>query len=146
MIDGKSKAFEEVFQEWYQKFSVKEKEMNNLLQDAKDSKREKIEKAREEAKQTINAYEKEKINQLEADKERIKLEKGGYGDLDTKFQKEVEEMRNKHKKNKDTVINMLLERVFDVNLDLPENILNKKNKNDNDNNKIKKQKDENLAF
>ena len=43
--------------------------------------------------------------------------------MDAEFQKEVENMKLKHRQNKDTVIKMLIDDVFNVDLSLPPSII-----------------------
>ena len=56
--------------------------------------------------------------------------------MDADFQKDVEIMRQKHKQNKDVVIKMLIDNIFNVDLSLPPSILHQKEEN------IKKKKNE----
>ena len=123
MIEGTSKAFEEQFNTWYKTFLTEEAKMNDEIKKAKLDKQAKIEKAREEAKNTIKKYEAQKREELERKKDAINVEKNTFDKLDADFKNEVEIMRQKHKQNQDKVIKMLIENIFNVDLKLPANIL-----------------------
>ena len=46
-----------------------------------------------------------------------------FDKMDAGFQKEVENIKLKHRQNKDVVIKMLIDNIFNVNLNLPPSIL-----------------------
>ena len=123
MIEGTSKPFEEQFNTWYKTFLTEEAKMNDEIKKAKLDKQAKIDKAREEAKKTIKNYEAQKREELERKKDAINVEKNTFDKLDADFKNEVEIMRQKHKQNQDKVIKMLIENIFNVDLKLPANIL-----------------------
>ena len=50
--------------------------------------------------------------------------------MDADFQKDVESMKLKHKINKDVVIKMLIDNIFNVDLSLPQSILEKSEYNE----------------
>ena len=136
MLEGTSKPFEEQFNTWYKKFLAEETSMNKEIKEAKDYKQQKIEKSRQEAKETLKNYEAQQREKLEREKDKINVEKNAFDKLDAEFQKEVEILRQKHKQNKDIVIKMLINNIFNVDLSLPPSILHQKEEN------IKKKKNE----
>ncbi len=136
MLEGTSKPFEEQFNTWYKKFLAEETSMNKEIKDAKDYKQQKLEKSRQEAKETLKNYEAQQRDKLEREKDKINVEKNAFEKLDAEFQKEVEIMRQKHKQNKDKVIKMLIDNIFTVDLSLPPSILHQKEEN------IRKKKNE----
>ncbi len=138
MLEGTSKPFEEQFNTWYKKFLAEETSMNKEIKDAKDYKQQKLEQSRQEAKNTLKNYEAQQREKLEREKDKINVEKNAFEKLDADFQKEVEIMRQKHKQNKDVVIKMLIDNIFNVDLSLPPSILHQKEENV----KKKKQEDE----
>ena len=123
MIEGTSKPFEEQFNTWYKKFLTEEASMNKEIKDAKDYKMKKLEQSREEAKTTLRNYEAQPIEKLEREKDKINVEKNVFDKMDAEFQKEVENMKLKHRQNKDSVIKMLIDDVFNVDLSLPPSII-----------------------
>ena len=123
MIEGTSKPFEEQFNTWYKTFLTEEAKMNQEIKTAKVNKQKKIESAREEAKNTIKNYEAQQREKLEREKDKINVEKNSFDKLDAEFKKEVEIMRQNHKQNQDKVIKMLIENIFNVDLKLPSNIV-----------------------
>ena len=123
MIEGTSKPFEEQFNTWYKKFLTEEASMNKEIKDAKDYKMKKLEQSREEAKTTLRNYEAQQREKLEREKHKINVEKNVFDKMDAEFQKEVENMKLKHRQNKDTVIKMLIDDVFNVDLSLPPSII-----------------------
>ena len=123
MIEGTSKPFEEQFNTWYKTFLTEEAKMNQEIKTAKVNKQKKIENAREEAKNTIKNYEAQQREKLEREKDKINVEKNSFDKLDAEFKKEVEIMRQNHKQNQDKVIKMLIENIFNVDLKLPSNIV-----------------------
>ena len=74
-------------------------------------------------KKTIKDYEAQQREKLEREKDKINVEKNSFDKLDADFKNEVEIMRQKHKQNQDKVISMLIENIFNVDLKLPANIL-----------------------
>ena len=126
MLEGTSKPFEEQFNTWYKKFLAEETSMNKEIKDAKDYKQQKLEKSREDARNTLKEYEAQQREKLEREKDKINVEKNAFDKLDADFQKEVEIMRQKHKQNKDVVIKMLIDNIFNVDLSLPPSILQQK--------------------
>ena len=136
MLEGTSKPFEEQFNTWYKKFLAEETSMNKEIKEAKDYKQQKLEKSRQEAKETLKNYEAQQREKLEREKDKINVEKNAFDKLDAEFQKEVEILRQKHKQNKDIVIKMLINNIFNVDLSLPPSILHQKEEN------IKKKKNE----
>ena len=136
MLEGTSKPFEEQFNTWYKKFLAEETAMNKEIKDAKDYKQQKLEQSRQEAKNTLKNYEAQQREKLEREKDKINVEKNDFDKMDADFQKDVEIMRQKHKQNKDVVIKMLIENIFNVDLSLPPSILHQKEEN------IKKKKNE----
>ena len=136
MLEGTSKPFEEQFNTWYKKFLAEETSMNKEIKDAKDYKQQKLEQSRQEAKNTLKNYEAQQREKLEREKDKINVEKNDFDKMDADFQKDVEIMRQKHKQNKDAVIKMLIENIFNVDLSLPPSILHQKEEN------IKKKKNE----
>ena len=136
MLEGTSKPFEEQFNTWYKKFLAEETSMNKEIKDAKDYKQQKLEQSRQEAKNTLKSYEAQQREKLEREKDTINVEKNDFDKMDADFQKDVEIMRQKHKQNKDAVIKMLIENIFNVDLSLPPSILHQKEEN------IKKKKNE----
>ena len=136
MIEGTSKPFEEQFNTWYKKFLAEETSMNKEIKDAKDYKQKKLEQSRQEAKNTLKSYEAQQREKLEREKDKINVEKNDFDKMDADFQKDVEIMRQKHKQNKDAVIKMLIENIFNVDLSLPPSILHQKEEN------VKKKKNE----
>ena len=123
MIEGTSKPFEEQFNTWYKKFLTEEASMNKEIKDAKDYKMKKLEQSREEAKTTLRNYEAQQREKLEREKDKINVEKNVFDKMDAEFQKEVENMKLKHRQNKDIVIKMLIDDVFNVDLSLPPSII-----------------------
>ena len=138
MIEGTSKPFEEQFNTWYKKFLTEEASMNKEIKDAKDYKLKKLEQSREEARTTLKNYEAQQREKLEREKDKINVEKNVFDKMDAEFQKEVENMKLKHRQNKDTVIKMLIDDVFNVDLSLPQSIINRGEEN---NKRIKKSED-----
>ena len=131
------KAFEDTFNKWYKTFLVEEKEMNNKIKTAQNKRQEIIDKAKKEALEIIRNYEVEQKDKLEADKEKLNVQKNNFDQLDADFQNEVEIMKEQHKNNKDKVINYLIENILSVELELPASILIKKNEDENENKKKK---------
>ena len=129
MIEGTSKPFEEQFNTWYKKFLAEETSMNKEIKDAKDYKQKKLEQSREDAKKTLKEYEAQQREKLEREKDKINVEKNAFDKLDAEFQKDVEIMKQKHKQNKDAVIKMLIDNVFNVDLSLPPSIMHQKEEN-----------------
>ena len=123
MIEGTSKPFEEQFNTWYKKFLTEEASMNKEIKDAKDYKMKKLEQSREEARTTLRNYEAQQREKLEREKDKINVEKNVFDKMDAEFQKEVENMKLKHRQNKDSVIKMLIDDVFNVDLSLPPSIV-----------------------
>ena len=138
MIEGTSKPFEEQFNTWYKKFLTEEASMNKEIKDAKDYKLKKLEQSREEARTTLKNYEAQQREKLEREKDKINVEKNVFDKMDAEFQKEVENMKLKHRQNKDSVIKMLIDDVFNVDLSLPQSIINRGEEN---NKRIKKSED-----
>lgn len=136
MID-QPKAFEDTFNKWYKTFLVEEKDMNNKIKSAQNKRQEIIDKAKKEALEIIRNYEVEQKDKLEADKEKLNVQKNNFDQLDADFQKEVKNMKEQHKNNKDKVINYLIENILNVELELPASILNKKNEDENEKKKKK---------
>ena len=134
MLEGQSKPFEEQFNSWYKKFLTEESSMNKEIKEAKEYKQKKLEQSREEAKTTLTNYEAQQREKLEREKDKINVEKNVFDKMDADFQKEVENMKLKLKQNKDTVIKMLIDSIFNVDLNLPPSILAK----NEDNSKRKK--------
>ena len=126
MLEGTSKPFEEQFNTWYKKFLAEETSMNKEIKDAKDYKQNKLELSREEAKNTLKNYEAQQREKLEREKDKINVEKNAFDKLDAEFQRDVEIMKQKHKQNKDIVIKMLIDNIFNVDLSLPPSILHQK--------------------
>jgi len=142
MID-QPKAFEDTFNNWYKTFLVEEKEMNNKIKTAQNKRQEIIEKAKKEALEIIRNYEVEQKEKLEADKEKLNVQKNNFDQLDADFQKEVKIMKDQHKNNKDKVINYLISNILNVELELPASILNKiKDEEENENSLSKKKNKE----
>ena len=129
MIEGQSKPFEEQFNTWYKKFLTEEASMNKEIKDAKDYKLKKLEQSREEAKTTLKNYEAQQREKLEREKDKINVEKNAFDKMDADFQKDVENMKLKLRQNKDSVIKMLIDEVFNVDLCLPASIINKDEEN-----------------
>ena len=129
MLEGQSKPFEEQFNSWYKKFLTEESSMNKEIKDAKDYKQKKLEQSRAEAKATLKNYEADQREKLEREKDKINVEKNVFDKMDADFQKEVENMKLKHRQNKDTVIKMLIDSIFNVDLNLPPSILAKNEDN-----------------
>ena len=125
MLEGQSKPFEEQFNSWYKKFLTEESSMNKEIKDAKDYKQKKLEQSRAEARATLKNYEADQREKLEREKDKINVEKNVFDKMDADFQKEVENMKLKHRQNKDTVIKMLIDSIFNVDLNLPPSILAK---------------------
>ena len=123
MIEGTSKPFEEQFNTWYKKFLTEEASMNKEIKDAKDYKMKRLEQSREEARTTLRNYEAQQREKLEREKDKINVEKNVFDKMDAEFQKEVENMKLKHRQNKDSVIKMLIDDVFNVDLSLPPSIV-----------------------
>ena len=138
MIEGTSKPFEEQFNTWYKKFLTEEASMNKEIKDAKDYKLKKLEQSREEARTTLKNYEAQQREKLDREKDKINVEKNVFDKMDAEFQKEVENMKLKHRQNKDSVIKMLIDDVFNVDLSLPQSIINRGEEN---NTRIKKSED-----
>ena len=138
MIEGTSKPFEEQFNTWYKKFLTEEASMNKEIKDAKDYKLKKLEQSREEARTTLKNYEAQQREKLEREKDKINVEKNVFDKMDAEFQKEVANMKLKHRQNKDSVIKMLIDDVFNVDLSLPQSIINRGEEN---NKRIKKSED-----
>ena len=136
MLEGTSKPFEEQFNTWYKKFLAEETSMNKEIKEAKDYKQRKLEQSRQEAKNTLKNYEAQQREKLEREKDKINVEKNAFDKLDAEFQKDVEIMKQKHKQNKDVVIKMLIDNIFNVDLSLPPSILHQKEEN------IKRKKNE----
>ena len=129
MIEGQSKPFEEQFNTWYKKFLTEEASMNKEIKEAKDYKLKKLEQSREEAKTTLKNYEAQQREKLEREKDKINVEKNAFDKMDADFKKDVENMKFKLKQNKDSVIKMLIDEVFTVDLNLPASIINKGEEN-----------------
>ena len=129
MLEGTSKPFEEQFNSWYKKFLTEESSMNKEIKEAKDYKQKKLEQSRAEAKATLKNYEAQQREKLEREKDKINVEKNVFDKMDADFQKEVENMKLKHRQNKDTVIKMLIDSIFNVDLNLPPSILAKNEDN-----------------
>ena len=129
MLEGQSKPFEEQFNSWYKKFLTEESSMNKEIKDAKDYKQKKLEQSRAEARATLKNYEADQREKLEREKDKINFEKNVFDKMDADFQKEVENMKLKHRQNKDTVIKMLIDSIFNVDLNLPPSILAKNEDN-----------------
>ena len=125
MLEGTSKPFEEQFNSWYKKFLTEESSMNKEIKEAKDYKQKKLEQSRTEAKATLKNYEAQQREKLEREKDKINVEKNVFDKMDADFQKEVENMKLKHRQNKDVVIKMLIDNIFNVDLNLPPSILAK---------------------
>jgi hypothetical protein len=125
MID-QPKAFEDTFNKWYKDFLVEEKEMNNRIKAAQKKRQEAIDNAKKEALEVIRNYEAEQKDKLEADKEKLNVQKNNFDQLDADFQNEVEIMKEQHKKNKGKVIDYLISNILNIKLELPASILNKK--------------------
>ena len=129
MLEGQSKPFEEQFNSWYKKFLTEESSMNKEIKDAKEYKQRKLEQSRAEAKTTLKNYETQQREKLEREKDKINVEKNVFDKMDADFQKEVENMKLKHRQNKDAVIKMLIENIFNVDLNLPQSIIAKNEDN-----------------
>ena len=129
MLEGTSKPFEEQFNSWYKKFLTEESSMNKEIKEAKDYKQKKLEQARKDAKTTIKNYEADLREKLESEKDKINVEKNKFEKMDADFQKDVENMKLKHRQNKDAVIKMLIDNIFNVDLNLPPSILAKSEEN-----------------
>ena len=123
MLEGTSKPFEEQFNTWYKKFLAEETSMNKEIKEAKEYKQGKLEQSRKDAKKTLEDYEAQQREKLEREKDKINVEKNAFDKLDAEFEKDVEIMRQKHKQNKDAVIKMLIDNIFNVDLSLPPSIL-----------------------
>lgn len=121
-MEAKTKGFEETFNDWYKQFLAEERKMNEKIIIAKKNKQKEIEKAREDAKRTIREYELEQQNKLDANKAKLDTEKNFFEKMDKEFKKDVEDMKEKLKKNKDKVIDMLINRILTVDLEIPDNI------------------------
>jgi len=130
MIEGTSKPFEEQFNTWYKKFLSEEASMNKEIKEAKEYKQKKLEQSRAEAKTTLKNYEAQQREKLEREKDKINVEKNAFDKMDADFQKDVESMKLKHKINKDVVIKMLIDNIFNVDLSLPQSILEKSEYNE----------------
>ena len=126
MLEGTSKPFEEQFNTWYKKFLTEESSMNKEIKEAKEYKQLKLEESRKAAKKTLEDYEAKQREKLEREKDKINVEKNAFDKLDAEFEKDVEIMRQKHKQNKDAVIKMLIDNIFNVDLSLPPSILQQK--------------------
>ena len=129
MLEGTSKPFEEQFNSWYKKFLTEESSMNKEIKEAKDYKQKKLEQARKDAKTTIKNYEADLREKLEREKDKINVEKNKFEKMDADFQKDVENMKLKHRQNKDAVIKMLIDNIFNVDLNLQPSILAKSEEN-----------------
>ena len=129
MLEGTSKPFEEQFNSWYKKFLTEESSMNKEIKEAKDYKQKKLEQARKDAKTTIKNYEADLREKLEREKDKINVEKNKFEKMDADFQKDVENMKLKNRQNKDAVIKMLIDNIFNVDLNLPPSILAKSEEN-----------------
>ena len=129
MIEGTSKPFEEQFNTWYKKFLSEEASMNKEIKEAKEYKQKKLEQSRAEAKTTLKNYEAQQREKLEREKDKINVEKNAFDKMDADFKKDVENMKFKLKQNKDSVIKMLIDEVFTVDLNLPASIINKGEEN-----------------
>ena len=129
MLEGTSKPFEEQFNSWYKKFLTEESSMNKEIKEAKDYKQKKLEQARKDAKTTIKNYEADLREKLEREKDKINVEKNKFEKMDADFQKDVENMKLKHRQNKDAVIKMLIDNIFNADLNLPPSILAKSEEN-----------------
>ena len=129
MLEGTSKPFEEQFNSWYKKFLTEESSMNKEIKEAKEYKQKKLEQSRAEAKATLKNYEAQQREKLEREKDKINVEKNVFDKMDADFQKEVENMKLKHRQNKDVVIKMLIDNIFNVDLNLPPSILAKSEEN-----------------
>ena len=129
MIEGTSKPFEEQFNTWYKKFLSEETAMNKEIKEAKEYKQKKLEESRADAKNNLIKYEAVQREKLEREKDKINVEKNAFDKLDAEFEKDVEIMRQKHKQNKDAVIKMLIDNIFNVDLSLPPSILHQKEEN-----------------
>ena len=130
MLEGTSKPFEEQFNSWYKKFLTEESSMNKEIKEAKEYKQKKLEQSRAEAKTTLTNYEAQQREKLEREKDKINVEKNVFDKMDADFQKEVENMKLKLKQNKDTVIKMLIDNIFNVDLNLPPSIIAKGEENE----------------
>ena len=130
MLEGQSKPFEEQFNSWYKKFLTEESSMNKEIKEAKEYKQKKLEQSRAEAKTTLRNYEAQQREKLEREKDKINVEKNVFDKMDADFQKEVENMKLKLKQNKDTVIKMLIDNIFNVDLNLPPSIIAKGEENE----------------
>ena len=126
MLEGTSKPFEEQFNTWYKKFLAEETSMNKEIKEANEYKQGKLEQSRKDAKKTLEDYEAQQREKLEREKDKINVEKNAFDKLDAEFEKDVEIMRQKHKQNKDAVIKMLIDNIFNVDLSLPPSILQQK--------------------
>ena len=126
MLEGTSKPFEEQFNTWYKKFLAEETSMNKEIKEAKEYKQSKLEQSRKDAKKTLEDYEAQQREKLEREKDKINVEKNAFDKLDAEFKKDVEIMRQKHRQNKDAVIKMLIDNIFNVDLSLPPSILQQK--------------------
>ena len=130
MLEGQSKPFEEQFNSWYKKFLTEESSMNKEIKEAKEYKQKKLEQSRAEAKTTLTNYEVQQREKLEREKDKINVEKNVFDKMDADFQKEIENMKLKLKQNKDTVIKMLIDNIFNVDLNLPPSIIAKGEENE----------------
>ena len=124
-MTDKGTSFESTFNNWYKMFLEEEKKLTEQVAIAKKQKDEKLEKARKEAKEFLKVYEKEQRENLEASKLKIQSSSGKGEDLDKKYKKEIEDIHNNFKANKSAAINYLVDKVFDVSLDLPDSIIKK---------------------
>ena len=104
--------------------------MNKEIKEAKEYKQKKLEQSRAEAKTTLKNYEAQQREKLEREKDKINVEKNAFDKMDADFQKDVESMKLKHKSNKDVVIKMLIDNIFNVDLSLPQSILEKSEYNE----------------
>ena len=125
MIEEKAKTFEEIFNEWYKKFLAEEAGMNNEIKNAKKYREEKLNQARKEAMMTIKSYEDEQRDKLESDKEKLNVTKNYFDKMDADYKKEVEEMKQQLKQNKEKVIDFLIGNVLNVELELPKSVQKK---------------------
>ena len=134
MLEGTSKPFEEQFNAWYKKFLDEESSMNKEIKAAREYKQKKLEKSRLEAQETLSRYKEEQEEKLKREQEKIKSDETTFN-MNAEYQKEIENMKSKHKNNKDAVIKMLIDNIFTVDLNLPPSILAK-----NEDNNVRRKK------
>ncbi len=135
--DKSSKTFEEIFNEWYKEFLNGEKMMNEDIKNAKIFREEKLAQARREAADAIKSYEMEQKDKLDAEKEKVKVNnysikfsfsfqmnvaKNNFEQLDSEFNSQVAAIQMDYKQNKEKVVDYLIENIFNVKIELPENI------------------------